>query len=343
MSMSVDALLLLSFGGPDRSEDVIPFLKKVTEGKNVPEERLQQVARHYEHFDGASPANEEMQRLLFGLINQMNQHGPQLPVYWANRYWYPSLPEVIDQMASDGIKRALAFVPSPFGSHASCRQYIEAIEEARQLATEAAPPEIEKLRLFYNHPGYIEPIADRIFAKLTALQNEGTPPDRLIFTAHSLPLDMAKQSAYVAQYHDAARLIAQNLELHSTELGLKVPQIANVYQSRSGAPHQPWLGPDISEYIRSLAETDQNKRIVVCPIGFCYENMETAYDLDVRLARQCEELGIEMHRIDTIADDPKFIEMIRLLALERIDETTERLSLGDQPPWPDACAAQCCK
>jgi len=341
--MSFDALLLLSFGGPDRPEDVIPFLKNITEGKNVPEERLRLVAEHYDLFDGASPANAEMQALLFALVNQMNHDGPQLPVYWANRYWHPDLPEVIAQMASDGIRRALAFVPSPFGSHASCRQYIDAIEAARQQVTDAPPPEIEKLRLFYNHPGYIEPIADRIFSMLSALQSEANSPDRLIFTAHSLPLDMAKQSAYVEQYHEAARLIARNVELRAAESGLKVPQIATVYQSRSGPPHLPWLGPDVGEYVASLAETDQKSSIVVCPIGFCYENMETAYDLDVALARQCEELGIEMHRVDTIATDPKFVEMIRLLALERIDKTADRLSLGDQPPWPDACDAQCCK
>lgn len=333
---SCDALLLVSFGGPEGPDDVMPFLENVVRGKNVPRERLLEVAKHYELFDGLSPINGQNRALLAALVAELNAHGPQLPVYWGNRNWHPMLADAIAQMAEDGVRRALAFVTSPFGSYPGCRQYIEDIERAREEVGPDAP-QIDKLRLFYNHPGFIEPMIDRVAAALAEVPPEQRDRARILFTAHSIPQAMAERSPYEHQLREACRLVMEPLVASHT---CSIPWDL-VFQSRSGPPSQPWLGPDIRDHIRQL-HTAGVDCIVVVPIGFLTEHMEVIYDLDIEVAVLCENLGIRMYRASVIANHPRFVQMIRELIVERLDPSQPRLSLGSEAPWPDECPNNCC-
>ena len=330
--MQYDALLLISFGGPEGPDDVIPFLENVVRGKSVPQERLQEIARHYEPFGGVSPINTQNRALLAALVGHLNVHGPHLPVYWGNRHWHPLLADAIAQMAEDGIRSALAFVTSAFGSHPGCRAYLEDIERARQQVGPGAP-QVHKLRLFYNHPGFIEAMADRTRDALNEVAPERREQCRLLFSAHSIPRAMAETSPYEGQLREACRLVAERLSLSQWEL---------VYQSRSGPPGEPWLGPDIREVIRRLA--DQGTRdLVVAPIGFLCAHMEIVHDLDVEVADLCAGLGLELVRAEVVGVHPRIVEMIRELVVERLDSAAPRLSLGGQGAWPDDCPSDCCR
>jgi protoporphyrin/coproporphyrin ferrochelatase len=332
-----DALLLVSFGGPESLDDVMPFLENVVRGKNVPPERLREVARHYELFGGVSPLNGQNRALLAALVAELHANGLHLPVYWGNRNWHPLLGDAIAQMAEDGVQRALAFVTSPFGSFPSCRQYIEDIELARQEVGSEAP-QIEKLRLFYNHPGFIEPMAERVAAAWDEIPPERRDDTLLLFTAHSIPIAMAERSPYERQLREASRLVAELLaESHPRGVMFDV-----VFQSRSGPPSQPWLGPDIRDRIRQLP-AEGIRDVVVVPIGFLAENIEVVYDLDIEAAALCEELGVNMLRAGVLANHPRFVRMIRELVVERLDPSSPRLSLGSDGPWPDQCPTDCCK
>jgi len=342
---SYDALLLVSFGGPEGPDDVMPFLENVVRGKDVPQQRLLEVARHYELFDGVSPINGQNRALLAALVAELNANGPQLPVYWGNRNWHPMLADAIGQMAEDGVERALAFVTSPFGSYPGCRQYIEDIERARQEVGPAAP-HVDKLRLFYNHPGFIRPTAEHVAAAWSEIPPERREDALLLFTAHSIPTAMAERSPYERQLREACRLAAEPLAIISPLP--KGEGTSNsiawdlVFQSRSGPPSQPWLEPDIHDRIRHLrAEGIQD--IVVAPIGFLAEHTEVIYDLDVEVAGLCDELGINMIRADVVANHPRFVRMIRELVVERLDPSSPRLALGSDGPWPDECSADCCR
>jgi protoporphyrin/coproporphyrin ferrochelatase len=379
---SYDALLLLSFGGPEGPDDVMPFLENVVRGRNVPRERLLEVARHYELFDGVSPINGQNRALLAALVAELNANGPQLPVYWGNRNWHPMLEEAVGQMAEDGVRHALAFVTSPFGSYPGCRQYIEEIELARQTVGPAAP-KIDKLRLFYNHPGFIQATADRVAAAWDEVPSERRDRTLLLFTAHSIPAAMAERSPYERQLREACQLVIEVLSplllgegpgvradegsgfrvQGSESPNLLVSESRNscgphpnplpkgegtgimfdlVFQSRSGPPSQPWLGPDIRDRIRQLpAEGIQD--VVVVPIGFLAENMEVVYDLDVDVGELCDEVGVNMVRAGVVANHPRFVQMIRELVVERLDPTSPRLVLGTDGPWPDQCSADCCR
>lgn len=323
-----DALLLLSFGGPEGPDDVLPFLENVVRGKNVPQERLVEVARHYEPFGGVSPINAQNRALLVALVGELNTHGPNLPVYWANRHWHPLLPDVLQQMAEDGIRNALAFVTSAFGSYPGCREYMEAIQRARQEVGPEAP-QVEKLRLFYNHPGFIEAMADRVWDALEECKSA-----RLIFTAHSIPAAMAASSPYESQLREACRLVAERLGRTDWDLA---------YQNRSGPPSQPWLGPDIRDHLRALAAAGEVRDLVIAPIGFLCEHMEIVYDLDIEAAELCEELGLNMVRSGVVGCHPRFVRMIRELVQERLDENAPRLALRPDGPWPDHCPDDCCR
>ncbi len=330
-----DAVLLVSFGGPEGPDDVMPFLENVVRGKNVPRERLFEVARHYERFDGVSPINSQNRTLLAALVAELNSNGPRLPVYWGNRHWHPMLEDAVTQMAEDGIRHALAFVTSPFGSPPGCRQYLEDIEHAQQAVGDEAPA-IDKLRLFYNHPGFIESMADRVSAALGEIPPERRERARLIFTAHSIPTSMAAASPYEHQLREACRLVAEPLAVSYSQWHL-------VFQSRSGPPAQPWLGPDILEFIRRLHDAETIEDIVVAPIGFMAEHVEVIYDLDVEAAELCDELGVNMVRAGTVANHPRLVRMIRELIVERMDPAVPRLFLGDDGPWPDCCPEDCCR
>ncbi len=328
---SYDAFLLVSFGGPERMEDVTPFLENVLRGRSVPEERRRAVAAHYERFSGVSPINDQNRALLGALRAEFDRHGLHLPLYWGNRNWHPLLPDTVKRMADDGISRAIAFVTSAFSSYSSCGQYLEDIAKARAAVGERAP-RIDKVRVFYNHPGFIEAMADRVRAAFEDLPAGRRAAARLAFTAHSIPLAMAAGCAYVAQLEEACRLVAAGAG--RTEWGL-------AYQSRSGAPHQPWLEPDILDHLRGLRDAGATD-VVVAPIGFVSDHMEVRYDLDLEARGRAEELGLNLVRAGTAGSHSRFASMVRELVEERQREAAERPALGTRGPVPDVCPEDCC-
>ncbi|MGA7235717.1 MAG: ferrochelatase [Bryobacteraceae bacterium] len=325
-----DALLLVSFGGPERREDVIPFLENVLRGRNVPRERMLEVAEHYYQFGGKSPINDQARALVAALQSELASRGPNLPIYWGNRNWHPMLADTLRQMKSDGVRRALAFVTSAFGSYSGCRQYREDIERARAEAGPDAPA-IHKLRVFHNHPNFIEALTDRVREAFHRVPAERRSAARLVFTAHSVPLSMAESSPYVKQLEDSCRLVAQAVGATPTL----------VYQSRSGPPNQPWLEPDIRDYIRAQHAAGALTDLVVMPIGFLSDHLEVLFDLDTQAADLCRSLGVNFYRAATVGVHPAFISMIRELILEQT-EGAEPCFLGPLGIDPDLCNTQCC-
>ena len=327
-----DAILLVSFGGPDRTEEVIPFLENVLWGRNIPRERLLEVAEHYYHFGGKSPINDQNRALLADLRALLADQGPPLPVYWGNRNWHPLLADTMRQMAADGVRRAFAFVTSGYSSYSGCRQYREDLERAREAAGPGAP-EVLKLRVFYNHPGFIEPMAASVGAAFGRLPAERRDAAALVFTAHSIPIAMAETCRYVQQVEEACRLVAGRAGRAEYQL---------VYQSRSGPPGQPWLEPDILKYLCELAGTGATRDVIIAPIGFISDHMEVLYDLDTEARQLCDRLGLNMVRAATAGADPRFAAMIRELVLERMGATPVKRALGEQGPSHDLCPEDCC-
>jgi len=295
-----DALLVLSFGGPEKHEDVLPFLENVLRGRNVPRERMLEVAEHYYHFNGRSPINDQNRALIAALKEVV-----KIPVYWGNRNWHPMLTDTVRQMRDDGIRRAIAFVTSAFGSYSGCRQYAEDVDRAR-AAVEGAP-EIARIRPFSAHPAFIEAMTDRVRAAIAEV-----PQGQLIFTAHSIPIAMTQSSPYVDELNRACAAVAA---------GVDRPDWKLVYQSRSGPPGQPWLEPDICDYLREV-RTDA----VIAPIGFLSDHMEVLYDLDTEARAVCDGLGLKMVRAGTVETHPAMIRMIA----ELIEQE------------PALCPAACC-
>jgi len=328
-----DAVLLVSFGGPEKWEDVLPFLENVLRGKDVPRRRKLEVAERYYRFGGASPINAQNRALLAALVGELNAHGPPLPVYWGNRNWHPLVSDALQQMADDGIRRVLAFVTSAFASYSGCRQYLEDIERARQAVGPEAP-RVDKLRLFYNHPGFVEPMAERVAVAVAEIPPERRDMAKVIYTAHSIPLAMARRCAYQAQLLEACRLVSERTgRAGDWEL---------VYQSRSGPPSQPWLEPDVADYVKALSRRGGVSDVVIVPIGFVTEQMEVVYDLDLELADLCEQLGMNMVRSAVVGTHPRFVRMIRELIIERTERTSTRPALGDHGPSHDVCPPDCC-
>jgi ferrochelatase len=327
-----DAILLVSFGGPDRTEEVMPFLENVLRGRNIPRERMLEVAGHYYHFGGKSPINDQNRALLAALRALLADQGPALPVYWGNRNWHPLLADTMRQMAADGVRRAFAFVTSAYSSYSGCRQYREDLRRAREAAGPGAP-EVLKLRVFYNHPGFIEPMAANVRAAFGRLPAERRDAAALVFTAHSIPIAMAETCRYVHQVEEACRLVAGCAGR---------PRYRLVYQSRSGPPGQPWLEPDILEYLRELAAAGAARDVIIAPIGFVSDHMEVQYDLDIEARRLCQRLGLNMVRAATAGADPRFIAMIRELVLERMGAIPAKRALGEDGPSHDVCPEDCC-
>jgi ferrochelatase len=324
-----DAILILSFGGPEGMDDVMPFLENVLRGRNVPRERMLQVAKHYELFGGVSPINSQNRKLIAALKQESAASGPRLPIYWGNRNWHPMLADTMKQMAADGIKHALAFVTSAYSSYSSCRQYLEDIERAQEKVGVGAPT-VDKIRAFYNHPGFIEANCTLLIAALNKIPAARWAATQIAFTAHSIPRSMAVNCEYEAQLQNTASLVAEAVGHEHWKL---------VYQSRSGPPTQPWLEPDIRDYLRTLAgKTD----VVIAPIGFVSDHMEIVFDLDTEARKLCDELGLNMVRAETVGTHPAFIEMIRELILERMDPESPRRFLGTRGQIPDKCVEGCC-
>jgi len=322
-----DAVLIVSFGGPEGPDDVLPFLRNVTRGRDIPDERLAIVGAHYSQFDGVSPINEQCRRMQVALEAELAAAGHDLPVYWGNRNWTPYLADTVQQMADDGITRALAIVTSAYSSNSGCRQYLDDIEAARETVGPAAPI-IEKVRPYFDHPGFVEPFRE---ALASVSGREATTP--LIFTAHSIPVAMADGCDYELQLRAIAALIA--------EAAPDAPWTL-VWQSRSGPPTVPWLEPDVNDHLRTLAEAGVTDATIV-PIGFVSDHMEVVWDLDTEALATATEVGIALTRVDTpgTLPDPRFITMWRELLEERLHGGPRR-ALSALPERPLSCAEGCC-
>jgi ferrochelatase len=321
-----DAILLVSFGGPERREDVLPFLENVTRGRNIPPERLLEVAEHYYHFGGKSPINDQCRELMAALRKELD-----LPIYWGNRNWHPFLADALRQMRADGIKRALGLVTSAYSSYSGCRQYRENIAAAQAEVGEGAPM-VDKVRVFYNHPGFIEASAIRVREALAQWPESERASVRFVATAHSIPSSMAQTSDYEKQLRETARLVADAAGSAQCDL---------VYQSRSGPPTQPWLEPDILDHLKSLHAAGV-RNVVVAPLGFLSDHLEVLYDLDTEAQALAGELGMRMVRAATVGTHPVFVNMLCQLIEERLSPQGNRLAIGQYGPNHDVCPLDCC-
>jgi len=326
-----DAILLLSFGGPEGMDDVLPFLENVLRGRNIPRERLIEVSHHYALFDGVSPINAQNRALLAALEPQLKANGIMLPIYWGNRNWAPYTGDTLRQMQQDGIQRALAFVTSAYSSYSGCRQYREDVALAREQIGEGAPL-VDKIRVFYNHPLFVEVNAENLRAALMQIPVERRDSAQVAFTAHSIPLAMAKNADYERQLQETCRLVAEAAHITNWQL---------VYQSRSGSPSQPWLGPDIVEHLDALKAAGAQD-VVVLPVGFVSDHVEVLYDLDREALDHAAELGLNMVRAATVGTSPAYVRMVAELIRERVKGEPTHRAIGQYGANHDVCPIDCC-
>ena len=332
-----DAILVLSFGGPEGMDDVIPFLENVLRGRNVPRARLEEVSHHYKLFDGVSPINAQNRALIAALRKELEANGPNLPIYFGNRNWHPLLPDTFQQMAGDGVQRVLAFFTSMFSSYSGCRQYRENLYTAQQSLASPEMITVDKIRMAYNHPGFIEPNVDHVRYALHEIPADRRANAHIAFTAHSIPTAMAKNSRYEEQLQESSRLVVEGLRAE----GVAFDQWQLVYQSRSGAPHMPWLEPDICDHLEIL-HGQGVRDVVLSPIGFISDHMEVIYDLDTEAREVADKLGLNMVRASSVGTHPKFVRMIRDLIVERMTIGAERVAIGRFGPNHDVCPVNCC-
>lgn len=328
-----DALLLVSYGGPEMPEDVVPFLERVTKGRGIPRERLTEVGQHYFGFGGRSPINDLNRAFKAAIETDFAEHGLNLPVYWGNRNWDPFLADAGRQMADDGIRHAAAFVTSAYSSYSGCRQYREDLFDLAQQV----PVRLSKLRPYFNHPGFVEPFVDAVREALA----QAPAQTHVVFVTHSIPGSMNAASggpgagAYLAQHQEVRRLIAD--AARATEHSL-------AFCSRSGPPQVPWLEPDVNDHLAKLA-AEGTTSVVVVPIGFTADHMEVVYDLDTQAAETAAELGLRFTRVATPGTDARHVAMVRELLLERAaaerGESVQRATVGSAPR-PDHCPGDCC-
>jgi len=344
-----DALLLYSFGGPDASGDVLPFLRHVTRGKSVPAERLVEVGAHYERFGGRSPLNGQNLALVDALRVELAHRGLDLPIAWGNRNWEPFTARALADLRAQGARRVLAIVTSAYGSYSGCRQYREDL--ARSLAelvdSGGAPVGlvVDKLRHYFNHPGFVRANADAVVEAYAELGDAGSHAP-LVFVTHSIPDAMeaasgAVQPSYRTQHLDVAALVAADV---AERIGRRVDwQLA--FCSRSGPPHQPWLAPDVSDALGELARAG-TRSVVLAPIGFISDHMEVAYDLDVEALATARGLGLTAVRAGTVSTRRVFVSGLVDLVLERAARErgvdVARAAAGTLGAWPDVCRAGCC-
>ncbi|MGC0420318.1 ferrochelatase [Embleya sp. AB8] len=341
-----DALLVLSFGGPDAPDEVLPFLENVTAGRGVPRERLEEAAGHYAHFGGASPINAQNRALIAAIEADLAAHGPALPVYWGNRNWRPYLADTVRRMADDGIRRAAVLVTSAYASYSGCAQYHENLLAAQGEVGDRAPA-FDKLRHFFNHPGFVEPLVDHVVAALAELPEPVRTGARLVMVTHSIPTVTARTAgpdgdAYVTQHRETARLVAEGVarvvgRAHDWDL---------VYSSRSGPPQVPWLEPDVNDHLVALGRGGAVPSAVLVPIGFLSDHLEVVYDLDVEAAATAARIGLPISRAATTGADPRFAGAVRELVLERAatlrGEAPARCALGVSGAAHDVCPIGCC-
>jgi ferrochelatase len=335
----VDALLWLSFGGPDKPADVRPFLENVTRGRGVPPERLDEVEEHYQSFGGVSPINELNRSAIAAVTDALVRAGIDLPVYFGNRNWHPTAEDTVARMAADGVRRALVFPTSAYGGYSACRQYDEDIERARAAAG-ADAPELVKLRHFFDHPLFVAAFADAVRTAAAGLGSH-----RLVFTAHSVPLSADAASGppeeggarYSRQVAEAARLVAAAAGVTDYDV---------VWQSRSGPPQVPWLEPDILGHLDVLAGRGV-PAVVVCPVGFVSDHLEVVWDLDTEAAQRAADHGMGFARAAAPSGDPRFTELVVELVREHLEGAPAR-KLSDFPAAGCTvngapCAPLCCE
>jgi len=339
-----EALLVVSFGGPEKPEDVVPFLENVTRGRGIPKERLEQVGEHYFLFGGRSPLNDLNRAFIAAVEEDLRGAGLELPVYWGNRNWDPFLADTLRTMRDDGVRRALCLFTSAYSSYSGCRQYRENLADA-VAEVGAGAPQLDRIRHYFNHPGFVEPMVDATLAALAELPARSRNDAHILYVTHSIPLAMNEVSGqggdYVRQHLGVATEISDRVR---QQTGHRFPSDL-VYCSRSGPPQVPWLEPDVGDRIRELAK-DGVPAVVVVPIGFVSDHMEVVYDLDTEAKEVAEEVGVEFARAATAGVDPRFVAMVRELVLERsaaergLDPA--RPSVGGLPPSWDVCPAGCC-
>ena len=350
-----DAFLLVSFGGPEGPDDVLPFLENVTRGRGVPPERLAEVAQHYLAVGGVSPINAQNRALVAALDADFRANGLDLPVYWGNRNWDPYLTDTVRQLAADGRRRVLALLTSAYSSYSGCRQYREdlaaAVEGAAAGGIEGAP-RIDRVRHYFNHPGFVQTMVSTTLDAIAELPAALRPGARLVFVTHSVPESMNDSSgpsggAYVAQHEQVARLVSAGV---TAVLGDEYAPgdrdgVDLVYCSRSGPPTQPWLEPDVNDHLEALAGQGV-EAVVLVPIGFVSDHMEVRFDLDTEAIGTAQRLGLAAVRAATVGTDPRFVAAIRELLLERAaaerGEVVPRAVVGDLPPSHDVCPRGCC-
>lgn len=331
------ALLVLSFGGPEGPDDVLPFLENVTRGRGVPRERLLDVAKHYDHFGGVSPINQRNRDLVAALRELID-----LPVYFGNRNWHPLIEDTVARMASDGVRRALVFATSAWGGYSACRQYHEDIARARAAVGPDAP-ELVKLRQFYDHPEFVAAVADGVRAARASLGSDGSAA-RLVFTAHSVPTGADAAAGVPAEGgHRYSRQVAEAARLVAVETGADEHDV--VWQSRSGPPSVPWLEPDIVDHLDAVRSAGADG-VVVCPVGFVSDHVEVLWDLDNEAHSRAKELGLAFARSATAGPHPRFVGMVAELVAERVSGAPAR-RLGAGPGAGcgvngQPCAVDCC-
>lgn len=339
-----DAVLLVSFGGPEQPDDVVPFLENVTRGRGIPRERLEEVGQHYFGFGGRSPINDQNRAFLAALREDLAGAGVDLPVYWGNRNWDPYLTDTVRQMTADGVRRAACFVTSAYSSYSSCRQYRENLFDA--VSGVEGAPVLDKLRIYFNHPGFVEPMVDATLAALAELPDDVRESAHLTFVTHSIPEVMNDGSG-----PDGGAYVEQHLSL-ATEIVERVRQETGrrhehrlVFCSRSGAPHVPWLEPDVNDHLEELHAAGRTG-VVLVPIGFVSDHMEVVYDLDTEALATAEKLGLAAARAATAGVDPRFVTAVRDLLLERAaverGEEVVRAVEGDWGACWDRCPVGCC-
>lgn len=348
-----DALLLVSFGGPEGQDDVIPYLRNVTRGRGIPDERLEEVAHHYRHFGGVSPINAQNRELKTALEAELAGRGMDLPIYWGNRNWSPYLAEAVQEAHEAGHRRLLAVVTSAYSSYSSCRQYREDLAAALAETGLTGVVQIDKVRQYFDHPGFVTPFVDGVHAALgrarQALAPNASPTDvHVLFATHSIPLSTATTSgppgaglgtegAYGAQHRAVAEAV---MSLACPEEN-RAPPWSLVYQSRSGDPRTPWLEPDVNDAISDLAAAG-TRAVVIVPLGFLSDHMEVLWDLDEEALTTAREAGVWAERVPTPGASPAFVAGLVDLVAERLEPTTARPALTPLGPWFDVCPAGCC-
>jgi ferrochelatase len=324
-----EALLLLSFGGPEGHDDVLPFLENVTRGRGIPRERLEEVAQHYHHFGGVSPINEQNKALIAAVQKDLAAAGVDLPVYWGNRNWAPFVEDAWRQMADDGIEHVYVFATSAYASASGCRQYHEDVARARATFGPGAPT-AEKLPHYFDAPGFVRANADALAAALASLPEDVRATARLLATAHSIPNAMAAVAGPLGGAYEAELMAAAQAVVDAAAPGRPFDL---VWQSRSGPPSMPWLEPDVNDHLRTLAAAGE-QAVVVFPIGFVSDHLEVIWDLDNEARETAAELGLTFVRAGTAGTHPAFVAMVRELLAER--------RTGGEPRLGTDCPASCC-